>query len=61
MQAAVQGAEGVRVLVLLAAIAVAVFWRAVLRLVVMLVVIAIIAAIGYGAIAIFQSMQHATG
>src|SRR5215469_12938105 len=34
MQAAVQGAEGVRVLVLLAAFAVAGFWRAVLRLVV---------------------------
>jgi len=29
--------------------------------VLMLVVIALVAAIGYGVIAIFQSMQHATG
>jgi hypothetical protein len=61
MQAAVQGAEGVRVLVLLAAMAVTVFWRTVLRLVLILVVTAIIAAIGYGAIMIFQNMHHATG
>lgn len=61
MQAAVQNAEGVRVLVLLGAIAVVVFWRTVLRLVLILVATAIIATIGYGAIVIFQDMHHVTG
>jgi hypothetical protein len=61
MQAAAQNAEGIRVLVLLAAIAAAVFWRTVIRLVVILVVAAITAAIGYGAIAIYQNMHHLTG
>jgi hypothetical protein len=61
MQAAAQNAEGIRVLVLLAAIAVVAFWRTAIRLVLILVVTAIIAAIGYGAIAIYQSMHHVTG
>ncbi len=61
MQAAIQNAEGIRLLVLLAAIAVVVYWRQVLRLVVILVVTAIIAAIGYGAIAIFEDMHRVAG
>ena len=61
MQAAAQNVEGIRVLVLLAAIAAAVFWRTMIRLVLILVVAAIISAIGYGAIAIYQNMHHLTG
>jgi hypothetical protein len=57
MQAAAQNAEGIRVLVLLAAIAIIAFWRTAIRLVFILVVTAIIAAIGYGAIAIYQTMH----
>jgi len=61
MQAAAQNAEGVRVLVLLAAIAIIAFWRTAIRLLLILVATAVIAAIGFGAIAIFQSMHHITG
>jgi len=61
MQAAAQSAEAIRVLILLAAIAAATFWRTMIRLVLMLVVAAIIAGIGYGAIAIYQHMHHLTG
>jgi Tfp pilus assembly protein PilO len=57
MQAAAQNAEGIRVLVLLAAIAIVAFWRTAIRLVFILVVTAIIVAIGYGAIAIYQTMH----
>lgn len=57
MQAAAQNAEGIRVLVLLAAIAIIAFWRAAIRLIFILVVTAIIVAIGYGAIAIYQTMH----
>lgn len=60
MQAVAQNAEGIRILVLLAAIAVAVFWRTVIRLVLILVGTALIAAIGFGAIAIYQNMHHLT-
>jgi hypothetical protein len=59
MQAAAQNAEGIRVLVLLAAVAIIAFWRTAIRLVLILVVTAIIAAIGFGAIEIYQSM-HST-
>jgi hypothetical protein len=57
MQAAAQSAEGIRVLVLLGAVAIIAFWRTAIRLVLILVVTAIIAAIGYGAVAIYQSMH----
>ncbi|HUB40217.1 MAG TPA: hypothetical protein VMA72_15305 [Streptosporangiaceae bacterium] len=60
MQAAAQNAEGIRILVLLGAIAIIAFWRTAIRLVLILVVTAIIAAIGYGAIAIYQNMHHVT-
>lgn len=58
MQAAAQNADGIRILVVAAAIAIVIFWRPVLRLVLILVVTAIIAAIGFGAIAIWQDMHH---
>jgi hypothetical protein len=57
MQAAASNAEGIRILVLLAAVAIIAFWRTAIRLVLILVVTAVIAAIGYGAIAIYQSMH----
>ena len=61
MQAAAQNAEGIRVLVVLAAIAIIAFWRTAIRLVLILVVTAIIAAIGYGAFAIYQTVHHVPG
>ena len=57
MQAAAQSAEGIRILVLLVGVAIIAFWRTAIRLVLILVVTAIIAAISYGAIAIYQSMH----
>jgi hypothetical protein len=57
MQAAAQNAEGIRVLVLLGAVAIIAFWRTAIRLVLILVVTAVIAAISYGAIEIYQSMH----
>ena len=61
MQAAAQNAEGIRILLLLAAIAIIAFWRTAIRLVLFLVVTAIIVAIGYGAITIYQTMHHVPG
>lgn len=60
MQAAAQNAEGIRVLVLLGAITIVAFWRTAIRLVLILVITAIIAAIGYGAIVLYQNMHHIT-
>jgi hypothetical protein len=61
MQAAAQNAEGIRILVLLAAVAFIAFWRTAIRLVLILVVTTIIAAIGFGAIEIYQTMHHVPG
>jgi uncharacterized membrane protein len=58
MQAAAQNADAVRILVVLAAIAIVAFWRTVLRLVIILVAAATIAGMGYGAIAVWHGMQH---
>jgi hypothetical protein len=58
MQAAAQNADGIRILVVVAAIAIVLFWRPVLRLVLILVLTAIIAAIGFGAVAIWHDMHH---
>jgi hypothetical protein len=58
MQAAAQSADAVRILVMLAAIAIVAFWRSLLKLVIVLVAAATIAGIGYGAIAVWQSVQH---
>jgi hypothetical protein len=57
MQAAAQNAEGIRILIVLAAVAIIAFWRTAIRLVLILVVTAIIVAIGFGAIEIYQSMH----
>jgi len=57
MQAAAQNAEGIRILVVLAAVAIIAFWRTAIRLVLILVVTGIIAAIGFGAIEIYQSVH----
>ena len=57
MQAAAQNAEGIRILVLLGAVAIIAFWRTAIRLVLLLVVTGVIAAIGFGAIEIYQSMH----
>jgi hypothetical protein len=61
MQAAAQNADAVRILVMVAAIAIVAFWRSLLKLVIVLVAAATIAGIGYGAIAVWQSMQHVGG
>ena len=58
MQAAAQSADAVRILVMIAAIAIVAFWRSILKLVIVLLAAAAIAGIGYGAIAVWQSMQH---
>jgi hypothetical protein len=58
MEAAAQNADGIRILVVVAAIAIATFWRPVLRLVLILLLTTIIAVIGFGAIAIWQDMHH---
>ena len=61
MQAAAQNADAVRILVMIAAIAIVAFWRALLKLLIVIVAAAAIAGIGYGAIAVWQSMQHVGG
>ncbi len=61
MQAAAQNADAVRILVMLAAIAIVAFWRSLLKLVIVLVAAATIAVIGFGAIAVLQSVQHVAG
>jgi hypothetical protein len=61
MQAAAQNAEAVRIMALLAAIAIVAFWRTLLRLMIILMATAVIAVIAYGAIAVWQNMHHVTG
>jgi hypothetical protein len=58
MQAATQEVEATRIAVLLTAIAIVAFWRTVIKCVIMLVSIAIIATLGYGAIMMWQGMHH---
>jgi hypothetical protein len=58
VQAAVQEAQGTQIAVVLAAIAIVVFWRSVLKYMIMLIAIVVIAALGYGAVVIWQSMHH---
>jgi hypothetical protein len=61
MQPAVQEVQGTQIAVVLGAIAIVAFWRTILKCVVMLVAIAIIAALGYGAVVIWQNMHHPAG
>jgi hypothetical protein len=58
MQAAVQEVQGTQIAILLGAIAIVAFWRTILKYVVMLVAIAIIAALGYGVVVVWQGMHH---
>ncbi len=57
----VQEVEATRIVVLLAAIAIVAFWRAVIKCAIVLVSTAIIATLGYGAIMIWQSTHHIAG
>jgi predicted neutral ceramidase superfamily lipid hydrolase len=62
MQAAVQEVQGTQIAIILAAIAIVAFWRTILKFVIMLVAIAIIAAVGYGVVVVWQSThQHIAG
>ena len=61
MQAAAQNAEGIRILVILGALAVAVFWKAALRLILGVIVTTIVAVLAYGTIAVWENMHHVTG
>jgi hypothetical protein len=47
--------------VLVIAIAIVAFWRPVLKYAFMIVIAVILAALGYGAIVIWQDMHHFTG
>jgi hypothetical protein len=58
MQATVQEVQATQVVVLVIAIAIVAFWRPVLKYVFMIVIAVIIAALGYGAIVIWQDMHH---
>ena len=58
MQAAVQEVQGTQIAIILAAIAIVAFWRTILKFVIMLVAIAIIAAVGYGAVVVWQSTHN---
>ena len=58
MQAAVQEVQGTQIAIVLAAIAIVAFWRSILKCMIMLVAIAIITALGYGAVVIWQNMHH---
>jgi len=58
MQAAVQEVQGTQIAVVLAAIAIVAFWRTILKCLVVLAAIAIIAALGYGAVVVWQSTHH---
>jgi hypothetical protein len=58
MQAALHQAQGTQLAVLIAALALVAFWRTVIKWVVILVATTMIAALGYGAILIWQDMHH---
>jgi hypothetical protein len=60
MQAAAQHAEAIRILVVLASVAVVAFWRKLLKLVIILVATAMIAGIGYAVIQVWQQFHHVT-
>jgi hypothetical protein len=58
---ATQEMEATQNMVLLAAIMIVVFWRTLIKCMIILASIAIIATIGYAAIMIWQSMHHIAG
>ena len=57
MQPTVQNADAFPILVTLAAAAIVAFWRTALKL----LLITVIAAIGYGMIMLWQNAHHVTG
>jgi hypothetical protein len=58
MQTTVQEVQATQVAVVVAAITIVAFWRSVIKYALMLLATAIIAALGYGAIVIWQDMHH---
>ena len=61
MQTPVQEVETAQVIVLAIAMTVAAFWRTVVRWLIVLVLTAIIATMGFGLIMIWQVTHHMTG
>jgi hypothetical protein len=61
VQTAAQDVESVQAAVLLAAVAVVVFWRPLIKYAIMAAAVAVIAALGYGAIVIWQDVHHVVG
>jgi len=57
MQPTVQNADAFPILMMLAAAAIVAFWRTALKLLIMI----LIAAIGYGVIMLWQSTHHVGG
>lgn len=55
-----QNIESGRVLVILIAIALVIYWRTALKAIIMILAVALIAALGSGAVALLQGMHHAT-
>jgi len=61
MQAPVQEAEAIQVMVLLTAIVIVTYWRTLIRWLIVLASTAIIATFSYGLIAIWQTTHHIAG
>lgn len=58
-QAAAQNVRSAVVVMLFIAVTLVIFWRTALKLVIAIITIGVIALIGYGAIVIWEGMQHA--
>lgn len=58
LQGAAQGVESARAAIALIAAVLVIFWRLVLRAIVMIIVIAVVVLVGSGAIALLQSMHR---
>ena len=61
MPAQVHEVETAQVIALMAAITIATFWRTVVRLLIVLVLTATIATMGFGLIMIWQATHHMAG
>jgi hypothetical protein len=57
-QGAAQGVESARAAVVLIAAVLVIFWRLVLRAIVMIIAIAVVVLVGSGAIAVLHSMHR---
>jgi hypothetical protein len=57
-QATAQNADSIVVVVVLLATALVVFWRTVIKLAIAILAVGLIALVSFGAIVIWQSMQH---